>query len=236
MKILIDSKKRRYFWNSGDIHTDEGTIKEEEIKNASSVVKTNKGAELLIFDASSSDIIANFKSETAAVNPKDAGAILAHTGINSKSKVVDAGSGSGFLAAYLSNVTDNITTYEKNKVHYEIARKNLKKINPNVEIKNKDISLGIDETDVDLITLDLPTPWEILSHVEKALKSGGFLVCYLPNMNQVQELIETSKNYHLILEKVLESIEREWTIHGQICRPKHEMLGHTAFLVFFRKY
>ncbi len=236
MKVLLDAKKRRYVWSSGDIHTEEGTIKEAEIKTNASIVKTNKGAELRVFDASFSDILSNLYTGPAVVNAKDAGAIIAHTGINAKSKIVDAGTGSGFLAAYLSNITDSITTYEKNKLHYEIARKNLKKINPKVEIKNKDIALGIDEKDVDLVTLDLPTPWEVLAHVEKALKSGGFLVCYLPNMNQVQELIEASKSYNLLLEKVLETIEREWTIHGQICRPKHEMLGHTAFLVFFRKY
>ena len=236
MKVLIDSKKRRYLWSSGDLHTEEGTIKEDEIKNNAPSVKTSKGAELLKFDASFPDIIKELKTGPAIVNAKDAGAIIAHTGINSKSKVVDAGSGSGFLTSYLSNITDNIVTYEKNKVNYELAKKNLKKINPKIEIKNKDIFLGIDEKHLDLITLDLPTPWEILNHVESSLKSGGFLVCYLPNINQVQELIESSKKHNMILEKVLETIEREWTVYGQVCRPKHEMLGHTAFLVFFRRY
>jgi len=236
MKVLINSEKKRFFWKSGDLHTEEGTIKESEIKKKSSKVKTNTKKELIKFDASFTDILTTLMSGPATISAKDAGSIIAHTGINSKSRIVDAGTGSGFLAAYLSNITDNITTYEKNKMHFNIAQKNLKKINHKIKIKNKDITEGISEKNLNLITIDLPTPWTILNHIEKALVSGGFLVCYLPNINQVQQLIQESKKYNLILEKTLETIEREWTIQGQICRPKHQILGHTAFIVFFRKY
>jgi tRNA (adenine57-N1/adenine58-N1)-methyltransferase len=68
------------------------------------------------------------------------------------------------------------------------------------------------------------------------LKSGAYLVCYLPNITQVQDLIQESKKHQFLLEKTIELIEREWTIQKRICRPKHQILGHTAFLVFFRKY
>ncbi|MBT6044641.1 tRNA (adenine-N1)-methyltransferase, partial [Candidatus Woesearchaeota archaeon] len=98
------------------------------------------------------------------------------------------------------------------------------------------VSEGIDEPNLDLITLDLPDPENILKHAESSLNSGAYLVCYLPSITQVQSIIKASKKYNFILEKAIETIEREWVVQDRICRPKHQILGHTAFLVFFRKY
>lgn len=236
MKVITNSKGKRFLWKSGDLHTEDGIIKESDIRNRSPKIKSSIKKELVKFEAKFQDQLKELRPGPATVNAKDAGTIIAQTGINSKSKIVDAGSGSGFLAAYLANITNNVTTYEKNTEHYKLAKSNLKKLSPKVKIKNKDVSEGIDETDLDLITLDLSNPEEILSHATKSLNSGAYLACYLPNITQVQSLIQASKKHNLILEKVLETIEREWTIQDRICRPKHQILGHTAFLVFFRKY
>lgn len=236
MKVLINSNGKRFLWKSGDLHTEDGIIKESDIKNRSVKIKSNISKELTKFEAGFQDQLKELRPGPATVNAKDAGTIIAQTGINSKSKIVDAGAGSGFLAAYLANITNNVTTYEKNKEHFKLAKSNLKKLAPKVKIKHKDISKGIDENNLDLITLDLPNPEDILKHAVKSLKSGAYLVCYLPNITQVQSLIKASEKYNLILEKALETIEREWTVQDRICRPNHQILGHTAFLVFFRKY
>lgn len=236
MKVLINSNGKRFLWKSGDLHTEDGIIKETDIRKRSNKIKSNVGKELIKFEAKFQDQLSELRSGPATVNAKDAGTIIAQTGINSKSKVVDAGSGSGFLSAYLSNITTNITTYEKNNKHFKIAKTNLKQISPKIKIKNRDVFEGIDEKNLDLVTLDLPDPENMLGHVEKSLNSGAYLVCYLPSITQVQSLIQASKQHNLILEKVLETIEREWTIKDRVCRPNHQMLGHTAFLVFFRKY
>ncbi len=236
MKVLTNSKGKRFLWKSGDLHTEDGIIKESDIRSISNKIKSNIKKELIKFEAKFQDQLNELRPGPATINAKDAGTIIAQTGINSKSKIVDAGAGSGFLAAYLANITNNITTYEKNVEHFKLAKSNLKKLAPKVKIKNKDVSGGIDENNLDLITLDLPNPEDILTHATKSLNSGAYLACYLPNITQVQNLIQVSKKHNLILEKVLETIEREWTIKDRICRPKHQILGHTAFLVFFRKY
>jgi tRNA (adenine57-N1/adenine58-N1)-methyltransferase catalytic subunit len=235
-KILINKTGKRFFWKSNDLHTNEGMIKEKDIKSSKNKVKTNMNQEFIKFNSSFQDEINNLQRGPAVVIAKDAGSIIANTGINPKSKIVDAGSGSGFLAAYLSNISQNVTTYEKNTKHFNIAKANLKKLNSNAKIKNKDVSEAIDEKNLDLITLDLPEPSKILKHAEKSLKSGAYLVCYLPNITQVQELIKKSKSFNFYLEKTIETIERPWKITKEICRPEHQILGHTAFLVFFRKY
>ena len=35
---------------------------------------------------------------------------------------------------------------------------------------------GIDESDLDRVVLDLPEPWQVVKHAERALRPGGLLV------------------------------------------------------------
>ena len=95
---------------------------------------------------------------------------------------------------------------------------------------------GIDEKDVDLVVLYLPTPWDAIKSAEKALRTGGYLVCYNPQITQTADFVNAiSKNDKFLYEKTIELIERNWTIQGKITRPKSEGIGHTAFLTFVRK-
>ncbi|MEM4266847.1 MAG: hypothetical protein QW404_02220 [Candidatus Nanoarchaeia archaeon] len=117
-----------------------------------------------------------------------------------------------------------------------MAQKNIENLEiKNVELKKKDIYEGIDEKEADLILLDLPEPWRVLRHAEKTLKSGKFLVAYLPTTTQVEELIKESEGKEFLQEKVVELLEREWHVEGKKVRPKSKMIGHTGFLVFLRK-
>jgi len=233
MKVLIDKKGNKYLWSSGDLHTLFGVIKEKEIKNKTGKIHSHINHEFLIFNASFPDKLKKFTRSAATTHLKDIAQIIVKTGINNKSKIVDAGTGTGFLAAHLANISSHITTYEKNKEFYKLAKKNFEKLKLKIKIKNKDISQGIKEKNLDLITLDLKEPWLILNHANKSLKSGAYLVTYLPNITQVTKLVKESSNF--LHEKTIEILEREWIIENIRARPKNQMLGHTAFITFLRK-
>ena len=236
-KILIDKKGKKLLWKCGDLHTLYGVIKEEDILNSKDgKVFSHTKKEFTIFDASFSDLTKKMKKGAATSHPKDIGQIIITTGINSDSKIVDAGAGTGLLAANLTNISPNTTTYEKNEEFYKNAKKNLENLKLKTIIKNKDITQGISEKNLDLITLDLKDPSEVLPHAESSLKSGGYLVCYLPHTTQITTLIKSSEKYSFYHEKTVEILEREWTIEPPRSRPKNQMLGHTAFLTFLRKY
>ncbi len=233
MKVLI-RKGKKYYWNQGDLHTSEGVIKEEDIINAKGNVTNHLGKEFTIFDASFVDELQKIKRGPAIMLPKDIGAIIANTGIDKDSIVIDSGTGCGVTSAMIARLVRKVITYEKKEEFYKIAKKNFKKLGiTNIELKNKDISEGIDEEEADLITLDLPEPWNVLKHALNVLKSGSFVVSYLPTIIQVKELVERSRNFYH--EKTIEILEREWFIEGKKVRPKNQMLGHTGFLVFLRK-
>ncbi len=230
-KVFIDKEGEKLYWSKGDLHTRFGVVNEKDIKNG--VVKSHIGKEFLVYDAGFADKIEKIKRGPAVVLNKDIGLIIANTGINSKSSILEAGTGSGRLTAFLANISKNVTSYEYKRGIFELAEENLKNLKLKVKLKNKDIYNGIDESDLDAIILDLAEPWNVLKHAEKALKSGGFLVAYLPNITQVIQFVKALKK-PFILDKAEEVIEREWHVDDRV-RPKNMIIGHTAFLVFVRK-
>ena len=232
-KVLIDQKGNRYYWTNGDLNTPLGVLKEKSIK--SGLIESHQGKKFYCFDATFVDHFEKIKRGGPAILvKKDVGIILSRTGIGKKSKVLDAGTGTGVLASNLANISDNVTSYEINKDFYEIAKHNIEFLGVKVKQKLKDITQGIDEKDLDLITLDLPEPWLIFDHAKKALKSGGFLVCYLPNITQVMRAVDNI-GIDFVVDCVSEIIEREWHVEGKKVRPKNQGLLHTAFLVFLRR-
>lgn len=229
MKVLIDSEGRRYYCESKELHTKYGKIK---VKNGK--IKSHLGNNFLCFEATFADKINKINRGPAIIIKKDIGSIIAYTGINSDSKILDAGTGCGVLAAFLANISRHVTSYEISKEFLEIAKRNFKFLDVKVNLKNKDIYKGISEKNLDLITLDLLEPWRVLKHAKKALKSGGYVVVYSPQITQIIQLIKEAKDF--VVERVIENIEREWVIDAKRARPKTQMLGHTGFLVFLRKY
>lgn len=227
MKVLVDSKGRWYFCRGDRLETKDGVVNVKE-----GVVKSHLGKKFYCFNAGFADKMNKIKRGPAIMLKKDIGSILAYTGINNKSRVLDAGAGCGVLAAFLANIC-NVTSYENNKEFLKIAKANFELLNVKVKLRNKDIYKGISEKNLDLVTLDLLEPWRVLKHAYKALKNGGYLVVYSPQITQAIKVIKEAKGF--ILERVIENIEREWIIDEKRARPKSRMIGHTGFLVFLRK-
>ena len=81
----------------------------------------------------------------------------------------------------------------------------------------------------DSIITDVPEPWHFFEN--NKIKNNLFWVSYLPSISQVSKIatvLETN-NFHDI--EIKEVLEREWTVKGNISRPKHSMVGHTGFIV-----
>jgi len=185
------------------------------------------------------NILKKARRGPAVVLAKDFGAIVANTGLGNGWKVVDAGTGGGWLAMQIANVVGSegvVTTYEIRPEFAKIAKENFKNFGfENIRLKQKDVYKGISEKKLDLITIDLQEPGKTLKHAEKSLAEGGFFVAYCPQITQVIQLVKDLKKTKLHLVKVTETTERTWLIDGRLARPEHHLLGHTAFLVFARK-
>ena len=239
-KILLTKEGKRFYVKdiTKDYHTQYGFVKVKDLKKKDgSRIKTNTGQELTIFTPSFIDDYKKIKRAPQIIPRKDIAAIIAETGVNKKSIIVDAGGGSGALACFLANIAKQVTTYEIREDFYKIVLKNKKFLGlNNLKIKNKDIYRGIEEKEVDLVTLDLPSPWNAIKPAENALKVGGFLVSYSPTIPQVIDFVSMiQRNNKLVHLKTIEIIERPWDIDERKVRPKSQPIGHSGFLSFCRK-
>ena len=117
----------------------------------------------------------------------------------------------------------------------KIAEKNIINFGQgNVLVKCEDVKNGIDESDVDLIFLDLPKPWDVIEGAAKALKIGGYFAAYNPYIEQVFTLHKVLKKFGFSNLNSVECILREIEVKTKGTRPKTRMIGHTGYLTFAR--
>lgn len=238
-KILIEQNSGKKFLVKDlteDYHTSFGIIISKDLKGKKTKIKSSTGKEFVLLDATFPDLWEQFQRGPQIMLQKDIGLIIAKTGINKDFEVVDAGGGSGSLCLSLANICKRVTAYENNSEHHKVVQKNIALSGlTNVNLKQDDIYKSIKEKELDLITLDLPEPWQVVKSAEKSLKEGGYLVVYLPNLLQMQKFVLSLKGTSFKLLETLELLERKWFINEQIMRPEFQMLGHTGFMAFCRK-
>ena len=240
-KVLMNKQGKKFLIRdtNQDLHTQYGFFKKDDLKKAKSDsrILSNTKKQFTIFDPYFIDLYKKIKRSAQIIPLKDIGLIIAETGVNSKSKIVDAGSGSGALACFLANFVKEVITYEIRDDFIKIVKDNINFLNlKNVKIKKKDIYDKIVEKDVDLIILDLPETWKALKNTEKALKPGAFLVTYSPTIPQVMDFVDKvrgNKNFAYI--KTSEMIERTWEIEARKVRPRSQAIGHSGFISFVRR-
>ncbi|HDN83560.1 MAG TPA: tRNA (adenine-N1)-methyltransferase [Candidatus Altiarchaeales archaeon] len=235
MLFLLDEKGHLYLVKGDkDLHTKYGIVRREDLKNAKpgDMLKSHLGVKFYLIEPRIIDFLKKCKRGPQAITLKDCALIAAYSGIKSGSKVVDAGTGSGILAMFLANIVypEKLVTYEIREDFAMIARENFSRFGiSNIEIKLKNIYDGIDEKNLDLITLDLPEPWRVIPHAKKALKIGGFLVSYSPSISQVKKFCDSLSGF---VYETIECLTRQWNI--ETMRPYSRMLGHTGFITFAR--
>ena len=105
---------------------------------------------------------------------------------------------------------------------------------PRYRVELRDSYEGIDERDLDRVVLDLPEPWQVVPHAEKALTAGGILCAYTPSIVQAAQTREALAGPGWIEARTLEVLHRTWHVEGQAVRPDHRMVAHTGFLTVAR--
>jgi tRNA (adenine57-N1/adenine58-N1)-methyltransferase len=130
-----------------------------------------------------------------------------------------------------------VYSYEIREEFTKTAEKNLRRAGlfDFVELKNKDITLGIDETGVDSVILDLAVPWLVVSHAYNALKPCGTIVSFSPTIDQVVRTVEALKENGFVDIETVECLMRGMQVERGKTRPQTLMTGHTGYITFARK-
>ena len=194
----------------------------------------------ILLEPTLEDKMMKVKRHTQIIYPKDAGFIILKTGIQSGMRVVECGTGSGSLTMALANAVapdGMVFTYDSREKHLENARKNIENAgySDNVEFKLGVAQNGFEEEGVDVVILDLPSPWEGIPAAAKALRGGGRIASLSPTYNQVEKCVENLEEQGFVYIETVELLLRHIRVSTGKTRPVDRMVGHTGFLTFGRK-
>lgn len=102
-------------------------------------------------------------------------------------------------------------------------------------MKSGDVTLGIEESDIDAVILDLATPWLVVPHAYKALKPSGIIVSFSPTIDQVVKTTEALRDNNFVFIETIECMMRAMQVERGKTRPQTLMTGHTGYITHARK-
>ncbi|MGQ9726286.1 MAG: tRNA (adenine-N1)-methyltransferase [Candidatus Bathycorpusculaceae bacterium] len=225
-----------------NFHTHKGFVKFDDLigKEYGATVLSNLGFEFKALKPLLSDFIMKSVRKTQITYPKDIALIIMFSGIGSGSLVVEAGTGTGALTTALAHYVKpdgKVFSYEIREEFQKTAEKNLRRAGliDFVALKNKDVTLGIEEKNVDAVILDLATPWLVIPHAYNALKPSGTIVSFSPTIDQVVKTVEALKENGFVGVETVECLMRGMQVERGKTRPQTLMTGHTGYVTFARK-
>ena len=223
-------------------HTHKGFIRFDDLvgKEYGSTVQSSLGFEFTALKPLLHDYIMKSVRQTQITYPKDIALIVMFSGIGPGSCVVESGTGTGALTTALAHYVQpngRVYSYEIREEFQKTAEKNLRRagIIDYVELKNKDVTTGIDEEEVDSVILDLAIPWMVVPHALTALKPCGTLVSFSPTIDQVVKTVEALKENGFVSIETIECLMRGMQVERGKTRPHTLMTGHTGYITFARK-
>lgn len=242
--VLIDSSYQKYFINTNgktDKFKGVGVIDPGFLIDLELGKKIEIGnKEFWILRPSVMDRLEGLKRKAQIILPRDSAHIILNCSIEPGHSVLEAGIGSGSLTIALVNAVapdGKVISYDKRTDFIDHALKNLKMMGYEkyVTTKNKDVTKSISEKNLDAIIIDIPDPWNAVSHAWNSLKIGGYLCTYSPLILQVEKTVKAIQKHRFIEVKTYENIQREMIVSEHGTRPSFNMLGHTGYLTFARK-
>ena len=240
--MILDERGKKYVLKPGeDFQSDLGIVSAEVLDSAEigEEVKSHLDHTYKIMKPNINDFIDIIDRRCSILLKKVIGLVLAHTGLGSGSRVIDAGTGAGAIALNFGNVVGpdgDVFTYEIREDFAQVAQKNIERFGiTNIHVKNKNIKDGIDEDKIDLVFLDLPKPFEIFEDVMDSLNVGGWLAVYAPYIDQAEISYRIAKKVGFYDIEIIEILERGLEVRPQGVRPKTRMVGHSGYMVFARK-
>ncbi|WP_224450070.1 methyltransferase domain-containing protein [Haloprofundus salilacus] len=236
--ILLVHGDREYLRGPGDeLQTDLGVLTVPEDVSPGDVLETHLSEEFLVRAPRGPDLFNHFERTGAPMMPRDVGLIVGHTGAAAGDRVLDAGTGTGVLSAYLARLGAEVTTFERDPGFADVARENmdLAGVSDRVDVRTGDLTQELDSlSGFDLLTLDTGDAPDVVARAPDLLVSGGFVAVYSPFVENSRETVRTAREVGLSGVETLETIQRRMDFGDRGSRPSTAGVGHTGYLTFAR--
>ncbi len=225
-----------------ELHTHLGVIRHDDLigRPYGSFVEAPTGQRVYILRPFLEDYVMLGERPTQIVYPKDAGLIVARIGAMPGSRVLEVGTGSGALTAFLASVvapTGRVYSYEARPEFAEAARRNLSRsgLLAYVELKVREVVDSVDERDVDSAVVDVGDPLKVLGAVGEALRPAGGIAVVVPTFNQLERVVSYLRSEGYLMVDAFETTYRRVESRPGATRPSSVTISHTAFVVTARK-
>lgn len=243
--LLLSPDRKTYLVGlvqGGNFGTHHGNLRHDDIvgKNYGSAVETSLGHRYLVLEPTLEDRMMKVKRLTQIIYPKDAALILLKTGIGSGMRVIECGAGSGSSTIALANAlapNGKLYVYDRQERFLENARANVQRAGFGgiVEYRVRDVIDGFEEEEVDVVLLDLPSPWDGVEAAARALRGGGRIASLSPTYNQIEKMVSALERAGFVMIETLELLMRHILVREGKTRPFERVIGHTGFLTFARR-
>ena len=220
-----------------ELHTDLGVVEAPEDPDPGQVVETHLGEPFTVRELRGPDLFNHLERTGAPMMPKDIGLVVGFTGASRTDRVLDAGTGTGVLAAYLGRLGADVVTYERDAEFAEVARENMELagVADTVDVRTGDLTEHLDElSDFDVLTLDTQNAPEIVAEADDLLVSGGYVAVYSPFVESAKETADAAREAGLSGVETTETIQREMDFDDRGSRPSTAGVGHTGYLTIAR--
>jgi tRNA (adenine57-N1/adenine58-N1)-methyltransferase len=245
-QVLLYSPDRKTYLigvaADGVLSTHHGQLWHNEMigKAYGEVIYSSTGKPYILLEPTLEDRMMKVKRLTQIIYPKDAGLILMKTGVGSGMRVVECGAGSGSSTLALANAVapdGRVYVYDRDERFVRNAQANIERAGFGglVEFKVRGVEEGFDEAGIDVVLLDLPSPWMGVEPAVRALRGGGRLASISPTYNQIERMAEMLDAAGFVMIETVEVLLRHILARPGKTRPFERMIGHTGFLTFARK-
>jgi len=241
MTVLLVRGDREYLREPGEeLQTDLGVLTVPEDVEPGETLETHLGEAFTVRRLRGPDLFNHFERTGAPMMPRDIGLVIGKTGIAAGERVLDAGTGTGVLAAYLGRIGADVATYERDPGFAETARENmsLAGVADAVEVRTGDVTGALADLEAgepfDAITLDTADAPAVVERAPDLLAGGGHVAAYTPFVEDARVVEETAREAGLSAETT-ETIQREMDFDERGSRPQTAGVGHTGYLMIARR-
>ncbi|WP_425604273.1 methyltransferase domain-containing protein [Natrinema gelatinilyticum] len=238
--VLLVRGDREYLVEPGDeMGTDLGVLEVPEDVQPGDTLETHLGDSFRVRRLRGPDLFHHFERTGAPMVPRDIGLVIAETGIARGDRVLDAGTGTGVLAASMARAGASIVTYERDPEFADVARENmaLGGVADAVDVRTGDVTEDLETLEpasFDVLTLDTGDAPAVVERAPDLLVDGGFVAVYSPFVESTREVAATARDAGLSNVTTRETIQREMQFDERGSRPSTAPVGHTGYLTVAR--
>jgi tRNA (adenine57-N1/adenine58-N1)-methyltransferase len=236
--VVLVHGDREYLRDPGEeLQTDLGVLDVPEDVDPGDTLETHLGEEFVVRRLRGPDLFHHLERTGAPMVPRDVGRILGGVGVEANDRVLDAGTGTGVLAAYMGRIGADVLTFERDPEFAEVARDNMATANvaDAVEVRAGDVTDHVENLgEFDVITLDTEDAPAVVERAPDLLARGGYVAVYSPFVEDTREVARTAREVGLANVRTLETIEREMDFDDRGSRPSTAGVGHTGYLTVAR--